>query len=142
MRAEPPTWRFGHRPVLGGAAPNWCVLGGSWSGVLVVGCYRPGIARIVDGHARVWLLHLLRRLWVSAWTSEAEDQVHQHAGGPRGLLDGGRWPGAVVRLWLDHRSSRAAGAVFLQRLYRAAGRAVHRDPLRQARVRPVGPGRD
>jgi hypothetical protein len=39
---------------------------------------------------------------VSAWAGEAEDQVLQHARGPRGLLDGGRGPGAVVRLGLDH----------------------------------------
>jgi hypothetical protein len=39
---------------------------------------------------------LLRRLKVPAWTGEAEDPVLRHAGGPRRLLDGGRWPGVVV----------------------------------------------
>ena len=77
-----------------------------------------------------------------AWTGDAQDQVLQHAGRPRRLLDNGRRPGAAVRFGLDHRSSRAAGTVFLRRLCRAPGGAVHRDPLRQARVRIVGPGRD
>ena len=39
---------------------------------------------------------LLRRPKLPAWTGEAEDQVLHHAGGPRRLLDGGRWPGVVV----------------------------------------------
>src|SRR5271170_2891636 len=36
------------------------------------------------------------RLGVSSWTGEAEDPVLRHARGPRRLLRGGRWPGAVV----------------------------------------------
>ena len=61
--------------------------------------------------------------------------------GPRRLLGIRRRPAAACRLRLDHGPARAAGTVLVRPLYRAPGGAVHRDPLRQARLRPVRPER-
>src|SRR6266496_3168618 len=103
------------------AVPGWCVM--------AIGCCRPGIAGIVIVMPDPVLLLYCARLGVPAWTGEAEDQVLRHARGPRRLLDGGRGPGAVVRLGLDHPPAPAAGALFLRQFHRASGGAVYRDPL-------------
>ena len=79
---------------------------------------------------------------MSAWTSEAEDPVLRNACGPRRLLDVGSWPGAVVRLGLV---SHLRGQLELYSYGDFVGRLAERftrDPLSQARMRPVRPGQD
>jgi DNA-binding NarL/FixJ family response regulator len=85
---------------------------------------------------------LLARGEVPPWTDEAEDHVLRDSRGACRVLDVGRWAAPVVRLGLGFPPGRAAGAVCLRRPHRPGGGAVHRDPLRQARVRPVRHRRD
>ena len=62
--------------------------------------------------------------------------------GPRGVLDIGPWPGVVVRVGLDHRPARAAGAVLLQldryRSHSAAPDGFRRACLFAGRWRSAG----
>ena len=92
-------------------------------------------------HARPCAAPLLRRLGCQPGRVRPTIRYCATPAGRVAYSTLGAWPAAVVRLGLGHPSARAAGAVFLRQLHRAPGRAVHRDPLRQARVRPVGPGR-
>jgi hypothetical protein len=85
---------------------------------------------------------LLDRAGLSGLTDDAGSQVLQHACGPSRLFDGWLWSAAVVRDGLGVASPGPAGVVCLRQLHRAADRAVHRDPLRQTWVRPVGSGLD
>jgi hypothetical protein len=104
-------WRHARRAALRGASvtghAGWCHIELGRSGRLLAARDGDRLLQAWDRwdrhrHARPCAGPLLRRLRVSAWAGEAEDQVLQHARGPRGLLDGGRGPGAVVRLGLDH----------------------------------------
>ena len=89
----------------------------------------PGARPDPRGAARWPGRPLHRRPRVSALAGAAGSEVLRLASGPHRLFDGGRRSGAAVRHGLDHPSARAARAVLLRQLRRAACRAIHPDPI-------------